>query len=87
MRALRLTCGKFLRAGNMAKRVSCDELTWLVTDAFNAVYRSQQSRISVAIVADKSCGWRAVIANRTRAHISPELDREKSNRGCGRTTD
>ncbi len=57
----------------MAKRASIDELTWLVTDAFNGVQRREKFKIAVAIVPDKSVGWRAIIDLRSRRYMSESL--------------
>jgi len=54
----------------MAKKISVDELTWLVTNALQKAHPSGQSRIAVAIVPDKSHGWRVVVANSSRAYVS-----------------
>jgi hypothetical protein len=60
----------------MANRVSSDELTWLVTAAFREVRPREQFRISVAIVPDKACGWRAIIDKHTRGHMNETLTQE-----------
>ena len=60
----------------MAKRVSIDELTWLVTEAFNGVQRREQYKIAVAVVPDKSCGWQAIIDVRSRRYMTNSLTRE-----------
>jgi hypothetical protein len=60
----------------MVKKISVDELTWLVTNALQKANPSGQSRIAVAIVPDKTHGWRVVVANRSRARVSTTLRQE-----------
>ena len=57
----------------MVRKISVDELTWLVTKALQKANPSGQSRIAVAIVPDKSHGWRVVVANRSRARLSATI--------------
>ena len=60
----------------MVRKISADELTWLVTKELQKANPSGQSRIAVAIVPDKSHGWRVVVANRSRARLSAAIRQE-----------
>ena len=60
----------------MVRKISVDELTWLVTKALQKANPSGQSRIAVAIVPDKSHGWRVVVANRSRARLTATIREE-----------
>jgi hypothetical protein len=49
---------------------------WQDEESIRNAYGSEQAKIAVAIVPDKSCGWRAIIANRQRFNMSEALAHE-----------
>lgn len=58
----------------MAKRVSGNELAWLIIAALSEGQEPNRFlRISLAVVPDKKLGWRTVIESRNRRYVDRKL--------------
>jgi hypothetical protein len=61
----------------MAKKISGNELTWLVSEALTEATPARNGhRITLAVIPDDKLGWRAVVAHHSRKHMQRSIFRK-----------
>ena len=51
------------------KRISSVDLAWLISEEV-FVPKGDRSRVSLAVVPDDKDGWRIIVGNRSRRHVT-----------------
>jgi hypothetical protein len=51
------------------KRISSADLGWIISDQLFEL-QSSSRRVSVAVVPDERNGWRVIVGNRDRGHLT-----------------